>query len=289
MTCKDAFSVHCNGLKRYRFTLIELLVVIAIIAILAAILLPSLQSARDRGRQSSCSNNIKQFAGIWMSYSDDYGQLYPSYMNRGPTGNKTDKYATHESSNWAENACKSKYWGGFKGVPEMYDDKYYGFSNMLLCCPSAMADGYKWRKYNIFPITNSYAYNFFFNPRSSKLNLASANAIVKMSQITKPGITLLLLDDWVAQKPNWAQTARGQYNVDGDDSKGGAQAFSWVGPSAGTSTGAFGAHGKAYANMGFADGHVELRRSFYVIKSSTSGRYNPVTWNRDKEIIEVYW
>lgn len=60
------------------FTLIELLVVIAIVAILAAILLPALETARERARATTCLNNLKQISTAWFIYTEDYDGWTPA-------------------------------------------------------------------------------------------------------------------------------------------------------------------------------------------------------------------
>ena len=64
-------------MKRKGFTLIELLVVIAIIAILAAILFPVFAKAREKARQTSCLNNVKQITLGFLQYAQDYDEMLP--------------------------------------------------------------------------------------------------------------------------------------------------------------------------------------------------------------------
>jgi prepilin-type N-terminal cleavage/methylation domain-containing protein/prepilin-type processing-associated H-X9-DG protein len=69
--------------NNHAFTLIELLVVIAIIAILAAILFPVFQSAREKARAISCASNLKQLGIAFQAYSQDYDEKYPDGSQGG--------------------------------------------------------------------------------------------------------------------------------------------------------------------------------------------------------------
>lgn len=66
-----------DRLERIGFTLIELLVVTAILAILMALLLPTIQNAKEKAKQAHCMQNLRQLGLAYEQYTNDYDGWYP--------------------------------------------------------------------------------------------------------------------------------------------------------------------------------------------------------------------
>ena len=96
-------------MKKQSFTLIELLVVIAIIAILAAILLPALQSARVRAQSTKCISNLKQMGTVAQTYMNDHRSFWPA-GSRNTDRNAADADGLR-MNNYIYQMYKGKYIG----------------------------------------------------------------------------------------------------------------------------------------------------------------------------------
>ena len=180
----------CSRVK-FRFTLIELLVVIAIIAILAAMLLPALNQARDRARFIKCLNNYNQYGKAANLYTSD-NNGYPMPYRDGWDYSTSTKffYGNGGSSLFDPYIPISKY--SVLGGCYRWNTKGAGEFNISpYACPARDFVGGIRRGFGDGNRSYGLGYNAYITV-STKIDGKSYRSLVRMNQVTRPSRSMYM-------------------------------------------------------------------------------------------------
>ena len=168
----------------YRFTLIELLVVIAIIAILAGMLLPALNRARESARKTSCAGNLKSIVSASLQYSNDWKEWIPV---ADIVGNGLHIQWRFLLANYV--GINGEIYNGWKQFDSTMNLRIRR-TNTVFYCPSTKAVGRTNETYGNNSKYNIYSYGM---PRSYSTTYVPGNTWHKISELRNKGASDQLL------------------------------------------------------------------------------------------------
>lgn len=235
---------------RKGFTLIELLVVIAIIAILAAILFPVFAKAREKARQTTCANNLKQMGMAALQYAQDYEEMLP--------------YAFVTSTQQPDPLIASPWNGTLYWFDMVYP---YAKSVKIFFCPTSL--------YKTSPLSLNYGVNSEVMRLS---NLSPPKIPVAMAKILRPSNTYMIMDASAYQTSAYrAYTPTTTSYLPGAGAAGIAEP-SWPSAAYDTAKRDFkeGRHNSGGVNVSFCDGHTKWLPSSVMVaeaKKSDGGAW----------------